>query len=869
MVSTAQQVSAHTPMMQQYLRIKAEYPHVLLFYRMGDFYELFFDDARKVARLLDITLTSRGQSGGEPIPMAGVPHHAAEPYLAKLVKQGVSVAICEQTGDPAKSKGPVERQVVRVVTPGTITDEALLEERQDNLLMAINKLQDRYGMATLDISSGRFSVMEGLNDEALHSEIERIKPAEVLISEDSTPAPFLQNHSCLRKQSPWYFETETATSLLTEQFQTLDLAGFGCNSLTSSLGAAGCLLQYIRDTQKTTLTHIRSISIDHRDDSLILDAATRRNLEIDSNLSGGRENTLASIIDRTVTPMGSRMLRRWLNRPLRKQETVTRRQNAIAVLLEQTRYAPFSEILKSIGDIERILTRVAIKSARPRDLTQLRHALGMLPQINTLIDNLKTERNSLLDELKNNIGTFPDVHALLQKSVIENPPVLIRDGGVIAPGYDSELDELRALKENAGQFLVDLETRERERTGVNTLKVSYNRVHGYYIELGKIHTDKVPENYIRRQTLKGVERYITPELKEFEDKVLSASERALSREKALYEELLCLLNRDLQQLQDSAAATAELDVLGNLAERADTLQLAKPVLSGKPGIDITAGRHLVVEDVLEGTFIANDLSLHETRKMLIITGPNMGGKSTYMRQTALIALLAYTGSYVPAMSATIGPIDRIFTRIGSADDLAGGRSTFMVEMTETANILHNATDKSLVLMDEIGRGTSTFDGLSLAWSCAHHLADITGAYTLFATHYFELTTLPEEAELAANVHLDAVEHNQSIVFMYSVKDGPASQSYGLQVAALAGVPETVITNASNKLVELENSAAQSARAPGDNQMSLFSPASPSPAPQVIAEQQCELCKTVSEIDPDNLTPRMALDLLFKLKGMAK
>ena len=861
MAGTAEKISNHTPMMQQYLRIKAEYPNTLMFYRMGDFYEMFFEDARKASELLDITLTARGKSDGEPIPMAGIPYHSADPYLAKLVKQGQSVAICEQIGDPAKSKGPVERKVMRVVTPGTVTDEALLEERQDSLLTAIHQLDALFGIATIDITSGRFQVMEGLNEEALQSELERIKPSELLVSEDMQTPAFLNQHACLRKQSPWYFELETANRLLTEQFSTHDLAGFGCQDLGVALGAAGCLLQYVRDTQQTTLSHIQSIKVEQQEDSLILDSSTRRNLELETNLSGGKGNTLASIIDKTATAMGSRLLRRWLNRPLRNHDILRQRQNAISVLQEKQNYSSIKEILKGIGDIERILSRVALKTARPRDLSQLRNSLGLLPAIQqTLMSMLATDDSPLLGEIQNRIGSFPELHSLLQNAIIETPPVLIRDGGVIATGYNAELDELRSLKDNAGQYLVDLEIQERERTGVNTLKVGYNRVHGYYIEMSRLHSDKVPENYIRRQTLKGAERYITPELKAFEDKVLSASERALAKEKALYDELLDTLNIDLAVLQQSATALSELDALCNLAERADALNLVRPELCEQPGISITAGRHLVVEDVLDSSFIANDLLMDDKRRMLIITGPNMGGKSTFMRQTALIALLAYIGSFVPATSARIGPIDRIFTRIGSSDDLAGGRSTFMVEMTETANILHNATAQSLVLMDEIGRGTSTFDGLSLAWACAHFLTEKTNAFTLFATHYFELTTLPEETANATNVHLDAIEHNEKIVFMYSVKDGPANQSYGLQVAALAGVPENVIKQAKEKLRVLENSAVQMQHNPDINQMSLFS------APASITEKQpSALSKALGEIDPNELSPREALDALYRLK----
>jgi DNA mismatch repair protein MutS len=853
MTSAVPPPNPHTPMMQQYLRIKAEYPDTLLFYRMGDFYELFFDDARKVARLLDITLTARGQSGGQPIPMAGVPYHSVEPYLAKLVRMGESIAICEQIGDPAKSKGPVEREVARIITPGTVTDEALLEERHDNLLAAVYRQKNIFGIAHLDITSGRFYVLEVPGEEALQSELERLKPAELLISEDTTVPAFLVDKPGLRRRAPWHFDLDTALRLLTQQFGTRDLSGFGCDGLNTALCAAGCLMQYVHDTQRIALPHIRAISTQNRDESLLLDAATRRNLELETNLSGGAEHTLAAVMDKTATAMGSRLLRRWINRPLRDHKRLRQRQHGIGILVENRSYTDLHEVLRGIGDLERILTRIAIKTARPRDLTQLRTALALLPRLHELLQGLDSP---VLSKLLNQISSYPDIQDLLQRAIIEIPPMLIRDGGVIAAGYDAELDELRSMKENAGQYLIDLEKRERERTGINNLKVSYNKVHGYYIEISKVQAEKVPDDYIRRQTLKAVERYITPELKAFEDKVLSANERALSHEKALYDALLDQLNQHLPALQDSAAALATLDALNNLAERADTLDLRQPELVTETGLHIENGRHPVIDQVLETPFIPNSIKLSDEKRMLVITGPNMGGKSTYMRQTALIVLLAYTGSFVPAKQAAIGPIDRIFTRIGASDDLAGGRSTFMVEMTETANILHNATAQSLVLMDEIGRGTSTFDGLSLAWACAEHLAQQVKAFTLFATHYFELTTLPESAPGAVNVHLDAVEHDDKIVFMYSVKDGPASQSYGLQVASLAGVPEDVIRQAKQKLLQLENNAADQPGQLVANQLSLFSTVDNHPVVEALGE-----------INPDNLTPRQALDTLYKLKEL--
>lgn len=857
MTSTNHTAASHTPMMQQYLKIKAEHPDQLVFYRMGDFYELFFDDAKKASQLLDISLTARGKSGGEPIPMAGIPYHSADGYIAKIVRAGESVAICEQVGDPATSKGPVERKVMRIVTPGTLSDEALLDERRDSLLIAVNTDLQRYGVAIVDISTGRFSLLEITGEEALHGELERIKPAEILFNDGHNLAQSLQSYKGLRPQAPWNFERETAERLLCQQFQTKDLTGFGCDHLPVALGAAGCLLQYAKDTQRTALPHIRRLILEQRDDSVILDAATRKNLEIDINLAGGRENTLASVIDKTATPMGSRMLRRWLNRPLRCRNTLQARQVALQWLISDYRFEQLSPPLKQIGDIERVLARVALRSARPRDLERLKNAFQVLPEVQAL---LAATQPALLKTLAETAGSFPDLCDLLNRAVTENPPVVIRDGGVIAAGYDAELDELRGLSENAGNYLVQLETRERERTGIPTLKVGYNRVHGYFIEIGKAQKAEVPGDYIRRQTLKNAERYITPELKEFEDKALSAKSRALSREKALYEALIETVAEQLAQLQDSAAALAELDVLCNLAERADSLDYVAPTLADEPQIQITGGRHPVVEDVLDDPFVANSLSLSPERQMLIITGPNMGGKSTYMRQAALITLLAHIGSYVPAQQATIGLVDRIFTRMGSSDDLAGGRSTFMVEMTETANILHNATGQSLVLMDEVGRGTSTFDGLSLAWSAAEYLANEVKAMTLFATHYFELTVLPELCQGVFNVHLTAIEHQDHIVFMHEVQEGPASQSYGLQVAQLAGVPDNVISRARQKLIQLEEDAGQTEqrRQPPPVQDDLF--VAPRPHPALVQLQALE---------PDNLSPREALDLIYTLKKAAE
>jgi len=856
---TATIKDAHTPMMQQFLRIKADHPHDLLFYRMGDFYEMFYDDAKQAAELLDITLTSRGKSGGEPIPMCGVPYHAADNYLARLVKAGVSVAIAEQIGDPATSKGPVERQVVRVVTPGTLSDEAFLDESRDNLLMALCQQGDDFGIAYLELSAGRFRVMELTGEEALLSELQRLAPAELLYQESILLAE-ITGRSGARSQPEWEFEQESARRALNEQFQTHDLKGFGCEGLSLALAAAGCLLQYVKDTQRSNLPHITSLSQESREESVILDAATRRNLEIDINLMGGESNTLYEVMNTSVTAMGSRALRRWLHRPLTDIHILQQRQQAVKALCSNYHFEPVRELLKPIGDMERILARVALRSARPRDLSRLSQSLAALPPLRNELNRCQTELLALLQQQCNE---YPQLVDLLQRAIIDNPPVVLRDGGVIAEGYDEELDELRQIASGAGDFLLEIERREKERTGLSTLKVGYNRVHGYYIEISRSQSERAPTEYIRRQTLKNAERYITPELKEFEDKALSSKSRSLAREKLLYEQLLEILNEELGALQLTASAVADLDVLALLAERAENLNLCQPEFVADQTLDITAGRHLVVEQVLEEPFIANDCLLNEQRRMLLITGPNMGGKSTYMRQTAVIALLAHIGSFVPAQAARMAPIDRIFTRIGSADDLAGGRSTFMVEMTETANILHNATPRSLVLMDEVGRGTSTFDGLSLAWAAAVHLAQSVQAFTLFSTHYFELTSLPEQCPTMANVHLDATEYQDHVVFLHNIQEGPASRSYGLQVAKLAGIPAPVLAAARDKLAELEGASQGavvpvatdpgSAVQPAQNDM--FSVAAPHP---IIVE--------LEKLNVDELTPRQALDLLYTIKS---
>lgn len=861
----------HTPMMQQYFRIKAEYPDILLFYRMGDFYELFMEDAKKAASLLDITLTARGSSAGEPIAMAGVPYHAVEQYLAKLLKLGESVAICEQIGDPAKSKGPVERKITRLLTPGTVTDDYLLDDRRDNLLMAVHTpkstphsplegegpgVRGNYGIACIDLSTGRFTVQEADSDTTLFNEIERLQPAEILHDEDWKP-PFARNQHCTSRPA-WHFDLDTAQRLLLRQFGTHDLSGFGCDHLPLAITVAGALLNYVQETQRTALPHINSLTVELSDEGIILDAASRRNLELESSLSGEHKNTLISVIDKTATSMGSRLLRRWLNKPLRDRFTLRNRHQAVGTLQDQYRYEDLHDTQRGIGDIERIASRIALGSARPRDLSTLRDSLHVLPRIHEQIQPLDNPR---LQALLQDIDLHEELSHLLDSAIIDNPPVVIRDGGVIAPGFDAELDELRNLSENADQYLLDLEAREKTRTGIDKLKVAYNRVHGYYVEVPQSQLSRIPADYIRRQTLKGVERFILPELKKFEDKVLSARERSLAREKAIYEDLLHTLAEHLIPLRQSAQAIAELDVLGNFAERASTLNYNCPSLVEGAGIQIEGGRHPVVERTLDNPFVPNDLYMDSRRRMLMITGPNMGGKSTYMRQIALIVLLAHIGSYVPAQSARIGNIDRIFTRIGAHDDLSTGRSTFMVEMTEAANILNNATAHSLVLMDEIGRGTSTFDGLSLAWAFAEYLARERKAFTLFATHYFELTSLAEQISTIANVHIDAVEHGDKIVFLHAVKDGPANQSYGLQVAQLAGVPKPVIAQARKKLVSLEKHSQQAPQ-PGQTLPLMFGePAEPK-------DETAEKVKAALQvIDPDELTPRQALDELYQLRKL--
>lgn len=851
----------HTPMMQQYLRIKAQHPDMLMFYRMGDFYELFFDDAVKAAKLLGITLTQRGTSAGEPIKMAGVPYHAAEQYLAKLVKSGESIAICEQIGDPATSKGPVAREVIRVITPGTLTDAALLEDKRDCILLALSIHESTLGLAWLNLAAGQLRVLETL-PQHLFSELERLQPSEILVPESLTLPELQGKHWALKRLPLWQFDLDSAINQLARQFETHDLSGFGCEDLSIAICAAGALLEYTRLTQGSVTPHITSLQAERDSIYVRMDAATRRNLEISETIRGQRSPTLLSLLDTCSTNMGSRLLQFWLHHPLRDRTAIQKRLDSVAALIGdngQNSFSTAQRLLRQIVDIERITARIALKSARPRDLSGLRDSLKLLPEIIQAIADGCSERMLQLIE---SMQVEPALVELLNQSLLEEPGVVLREGNVIANGYDAELDELRALQNNCGEFLLQLEIREKERTGIPNLKVEYNRVHGFYIEVTHAHSDKIPDDYRRRQTLKSAERYITPELKAFEDKALSAQDRALAREKYLYDGLLVALLPYIHVLQKMAASVAEIDVLCAFAERAQAIDYVVPLLSDEAIFTIETGRHPVVENQVDN-FVANDVQLgaEQTGKpqMLMITGPNMGGKSTYMRQIALIALLAHCGSYVPAKKVCIGILDQIFTRIGAADDLASGHSTFMVEMTETANILHNATMHSLVLMDEIGRGTSTFDGLALAFAIARHLVNKNRSFTLFATHYFELTKLAEEFKQIQNVHLDAVEYKHRIVFLHKVTAGPASQSYGLQVAALAGVPESVIKLARKHLIKLEQESVKKA-----SQLDLFSSSIPEPEEEIVPQVH-PVVAILQNLSPDELSPRQALEQIYLLK----
>jgi len=870
----AKMANEPTPLMKQFFAAKAQHPDLLLFFRMGDFYELFYDDARKAAKLLDITLTQRGHCAGAPIPMAGVPVHAYETYLARLVALGESVAICEQIGDPAHSKGLVERKVVRIVTPGTVTDEALLDERRDTLLMALARNKTGYALAWADLAAGRFRVNEVANEPMLEAELARLQPAEVLVPDEDGWPVFLQQHSGLRRRPPWLFDVDNSHRQLLAFFKLNDLSSFGLEDKPLAVIAAAVLLEYVEQTQKQRLPHLTAIVLEQSDHAIAMNAATRRHLELDTRVDGDNRHTLLGVLDSTITAMGGRRLRRWLHRPLRQREVLQQRHQAVAVLLNSDANNVLRQHFRNIGDVERILTRMALRSARPRDFSTLRDSLLLLPDIAAPLHSLDATR---LQQLQAELGHHSELAQLLQRAISPLPGLKLSDGGVISDGFDAELDELRQLSTRADRFLIDLENRERQASGIANLKVGYNRIHGFYIEISKAQASKAPVHYTRRQTLTNAERYITEELKAFEDKVLSARERALSREKILYEQLLDHINAQLAALKCCAEALSELDVLTAFAERAQTLEWHCPQLESAAGLHIEQGRHPVVEAVREQPFEPNDLHLDPQQRMLIITGPNMGGKSTYMRQTALIVLLAHIGSFVPARRAVIGPIDRILTRIGAGDDLARGQSTFMVEMNETSYILHQAGSQSLVLMDEIGRGTSTYDGLALADAVARHLAWHNRSYTLFATHYFELTALAEdvfagEPSGISNVHLDAVEHDDHLVFMHAVKHGPASRSFGLQVAALAGLPKSVIARAKQRLADLEQKLPHSSGSISDipaqishnskaqishnskAQMELFS----TPPPALTA---------LKAINPDELTPKQALETLYQLRTL--
>ncbi|WP_416397579.1 DNA mismatch repair protein MutS [Allohahella sp. A8] len=893
-------LSQHTPMMQQFLRIKAEHPDQFLFYRMGDFYELFFDDALQVSAILDITLTHRGQSAGKPIPMAGVPYHAAEAYLAKLVKLGHSVVICEQVGQPGEGKGPVERKVARTVTPGTLTDDAFLDERSDNIIVSVHARpaakasgSERsliYGIAMLDVSTARFSLQEVDSLVAVADELGRLRPSELLLNESGALAEaggsLLRQQilrTTVRKLPEWHFDETTCERMLCEQLGVLHLDGYGCSDKPAAISAAGALLHYVRETQQNALPHICTLVTERHDDAILIDAATRRNLEIDQTSSGEFRHSLCWALDTTSGVMGARLLKRLLNRPLRDPVAIGERHDAVAALLVRQRFEDVREVLKGIGDMERVLTRIALGSARPRDLVRLRDALGRIPALHsTLHWNTADEGEmpSLLNGLMRAAQPLPELCAVLEAAIEDNPPVVIRDGGVLRDSFDEELAELRALGNNASDQLLAIETRERERTKLSSLKVGYNRVHGYYIEMSRSQADQAPADYVRRQTLKNTERFITPELKLFEDKALGAKSKALSREKMLYEALIADIATQLQQLQSCAAAIAMIDVLACFAERAHQLNLVRPEFTETQQICIDAGRHLVVEAVSSEAFVPNGIKLDSERSMCIITGPNMGGKSTFMRQTALVVLLACCGCFVPARAAVLGPIDRIFTRMGASDDTASGRSTFMVEMTETANILNTATSQSLVLLDEIGRGTSTYDGLALAWAVIEHLHDKVGCLTLFATHYFELTKLDAAHKGIHNLHLAAVEYREDIVFQHKVLEGPASRSYGIQVAKLAGVPPAVLAFARTRLKALEEQGRHDASGGADVWQHELFPATGSsgsasaeigrdrlepsaPADPRLAELEALLDAT----DPDELSPKEALALLYTMKNL--
>ena len=853
-------LAAHTPMMQQYLRIKAQYPDTLLFYRMGDFYELFYDDAKRAAGLLDITLTARGQSAGSPIPMAGVPFHAVDGYLGKLVEAGQAVAICEQIGDPATSRGPVERQVQRVVTPGTLAEDGLLAPERESVLAGVNPAPPGFAVAWLNLASGEFSFSAAPGRAELDALLARLRPAEVLVPERID----IDGETPQQTRDSLEFDNELGFRHLADHFQVADLDAFGLEPTDAAVGAASAVLRYAQAARCQNLEFVDRLNRIAETDTVVMDAQTRRNLEIDRRLDGESTGTLFSVMNHTATAMGARLLRSWLNAPVRDHEALGRRQAVVAAIRDSAVAAGFSDVLADIGDLERITSRIALGNASPRDLGRLRQAVGSMPGLNDQVAEL-ADRD--LSERFGALPPFDAEHDELEAALVDDPPATIRDGGVFARGYDAELDRLKDLTENAAEWLADLECRERKRTGIANLKVGYNRVHGYYIEASRAATAEMPAEYVRRQTLKNAERYIMPELKRFEDEALTSQAQALRRERTLFDALMTRLQTRLDALRAAARELARLDVLNAFAIAADRYRFARPTLTDEPGLAIEGGRHPVVEAESTEPFVPNDLELFDGRRLLIVTGPNMGGKSTYMRQAALITLLAHTGSFVSATAARVGPIDRIFTRIGASDDLARGRSTFMVEMSETAHILHNATARSLVLLDEIGRGTSTYDGLALAWATADYIARHIGAFTLFATHYFELTALPSEVHAAANVHLDAVEHRGDVVFLHSIREGPASQSYGIEVAKLAGVPGAVLADARRRLTDLETRHAHTATSP---QMDLFQDLRPD-IPHVAQEAESAgdaIVRHLDELDPDSLSPREALAALYELKRTA-
>ncbi len=844
--------SGHTPMMKQYLEIKEEYPDKILFYQMGDFYEMFYEDAEEASKILDITLTSRNQSGGSEIPMAGVPIHSAEQYLERLINLNLSVAICDQVGDPATSKGPVERKVVRVITPGTLIEDTLLDDRKENITASIFALDNSYGIATLEISSGRFVGYEVASQELLLNSIRQINAAEMIVSDNQ----YLFEDEAAQKQVPsWYFDSLRAEKVLCDLFETKFLDAFDCSEFPVATRAAGALILYVQDLHGHQLPHITGIKFKQQSSFLTMDEITRKNLEIEVGHDETSQNSLVHIFDDCKTVMGTRMLRRWFNAPIRDHAELVSRHDAIDWLLECPDLEKIRTLLKSVADIERILARVSMKTARPRDLLGLRNSLETLPEIKQLIDHSTV---GFIQNLQGQLASHPEVLDLLKSSIKDNPANIIRDGGVLRDDYDQELGDLRRMQKESGEHLLLMEAQERQTTGITALRLRYNRVHGYYIEVPRSREGCVPEHYVRRQTIKNAERFVTEELKEFEERILGAKGKALIREKHLYEQILEDLKPYIKTIMQCARALACLDLLGNFAVKAQTLNLCRPKLVDQSLIEIVDGRHPVVEqNLIRKDFISNSTLLDENTRMQLITGPNMGGKSTYMRQAAIIALLAHTGCFVPAQSVRIGLIDRIFTRIGAADDLASGRSTFMVEMTEMASILRNASQNSLVIVDEIGRGTSTYDGLALAWACAIELAMKIKSLTLFSTHYFELTALEKKLPCLVNVHLDVVEHGDNIVFMYKVKLGSASKSYGLQVARLAGIPEHVIKASNSKLQSMEN-------IPIDENNNSRSTTKTTPNIITPSAEEKEVLR-IKSLDIDNLTPLEALNIIYEMR----